>query len=149
MPVLTTCACSCQLPAPPVPATGLKRICERIALEELKRQKILAHLLRLCRPQPASGAAGVSHSYVPGGSAPFLAAAPSSAQRSLSSPLCLSSSQQLSKQVVPAAATSRGLVGVAVVDLFFAAAVPACGVEFQRIAGIEILQQGSCQKHIK
>ena len=53
-----------------------------------------------------------------------------------------------SQQVAPAAAASRALVGVAVVDLFFAAAVPAGGARHGHvcvgIAGVEILQRGTC-----
>ena len=65
---------------------------------------------------------------------------------------CESSPRQ-SPQEAPAAATSRAPVAVAVVDLFFAAAVPADGIRRDHvcigIAGVEILQWGSCQKHIK
>ena len=55
--------------------------------------------------------------------------------------------------MAPAAATSRALVGVAAVDLFFAAAVPAGGARHGHvcvgIAGVEILQRGTCRKHIR
>ena len=73
--------------------------------------------------------------------------------RSLASPLWTTSSPWPSPQEAPAAATPCALVCVAVVDLFFAAAVLAGGARrsqvYVGIAGVEILQRGSCRKHIR
>ena len=59
----------------------------------------------------------------------------------------------LYKYRVNAAATSRALVCVAVVDLYYAAAVPAGGARhghvYVGIPGVEILQWETCRKHIR
>ena len=86
-----------------------------------------------CRHWPGNGNGHVSGSSVPVLAAgagcgqllpPTAAAGASRGQRSLPSPLCTSSSPRPSQQLAPAAATSRALVSVAVVGLFFAAPSP-------------------------
>ena len=71
---------------------------------------------RRSRPRPAPGAAGAGHGHFQGGSVSVLATGAGRGQRLLSSPLCTSSSLRPSQQMAPAAATSRALVSVAVVD---------------------------------
>ena len=120
-PVLAAGSGCGQLPAPQVPAMATSRVAVT------GRAFVLA--------------AGAGNGPWP----PAAAAGAVRGQRSLSSLL-------FAVVAVPAGgarrATSRALVGVAVVDLFFAAAVPAGGDRRGHvcvgIAGVEILQRGTC-----
>ena len=90
-------------------------------------------------PAPPAPATATSRSAL------VLASGAGRCQRSLASLLCTSSSLLPSPQEAPAVATSRALVCVAVVDLFFAAAVPTGDAHvYVGIAGVEILQRESC-----
>ena len=145
--LLTAGIQNCPAGSAPVPAAALPAP----ATATSRGQR--ASPRRRRRQRPASGAAGAGHGQVRGGSASIFAAGAGRGQRSLSSPWCTSSSPGPSQQVAPAASRSRALIGVAVLDLFLAAAIPAGGARRGHvcvgIAGIEILQRGSCRKHIK
>ena len=127
VPVPAAGAGSCQLPAPQAPVTATSRGAARPS-----------------SPPPPAG--------------PSLRGGACRGQRSLSSLSSLLFAvvgvPALTVVAIPAGgATSRALVGDAVVDLFFAAAVPAGGARRGHvcvgIVGVEILQRGTSRKHIR
>ena len=124
-PVTATPRGAARPSSPPAPATATSQSSPPAPARPPARPR------RLLLLRPASGTARTGHGHVQGGSASVLAAGAGHGQRSLSSLL-------FAVVAVPALAV---------------VAIPAGGARHGHVcvglAGVEILQRGTCRKHIR